>query len=429
MARQGLQDYYRQALEKKRFRPAELKEFMEPVFREAGYRQPPNREKEPKILIIRDDAAGDFVLFSPFLREVRRIYKGAHITLLCSSRNRELAECCPYIDNLLRNEMLDTLPRFADASEMLQVSVAAAEKLLPYNFDLAFSPRLGLFSFSMVLAYMSGATEVVGFTENRDQPEAYLQPGWDVLMTVAVPAPLVPLHDVDRNLSMLEHLTKFPIFDRALEIWYTPQELEEARAMLEPLRRQGLTQFIAAVPVASLPMKEWPMERYTALFRQLLAEDDSLGIVAFGGPEERQRTEALAAELGERAISAAGRGGFRLSAALMHLMDVYIGNDTGLMHIAAACRLPILSVNCFPMGIEMGPMAIPIRFTPYQVPSVTVLPDQPLDDCDQINAYGCKREMEAHCILQVTLEAMRTGYEILRQRSQAGITKPMYIKV
>ena len=52
-----------------KFVPKMLVEALEPIFAELGYRNPLPAGRQAHILLVRDDAAGDFVLFSPFLRE------------------------------------------------------------------------------------------------------------------------------------------------------------------------------------------------------------------------------------------------------------------------------------------------------------------------------------------------------------------------
>ena len=76
---------------------------MDNVFQKAGFRNLKSLDEPAEILVIRDDAAGDFVIFSPFLRELRRIYKGARITVVTSSINHDLAVFYPYIDNIELN--------------------------------------------------------------------------------------------------------------------------------------------------------------------------------------------------------------------------------------------------------------------------------------------------------------------------------------
>ena len=152
-ARQGLRDYYTQTQSKNVMHPQELKDFMEPIFISAGFRQAAG--EKPKILIVRDDAAGDFVLFSAFLREARRIYSGAVFVLLCSSRNKDLAGCCPYIDEVIVNDTLDNLDG-TNASQAFEAAISISMKLMKYNFDLAFSPRLGVRADSIYVRCYAG---------------------------------------------------------------------------------------------------------------------------------------------------------------------------------------------------------------------------------------------------------------------------------
>ena len=74
--------------------------------------------------------------------------------------------------------------------------------------------------------------------------------------------------------------------------------------------------------------------------------------------------EKFAAAFGRRAISLAGRLSFSESAAAVEMASLYIGNDTGLMHVAAALKKPVLSVNCFPLDVKMGYLSVPLRFVP-----------------------------------------------------------------
>lgn len=103
MAENAITAIIKKATEEKQFSPSVMKAQMEEVFKKAGFREKRKADERPRILIIRDDAAGDFILFSSFLREVRNIYKEAHITLVTSQRNYSLAQCCPYVDNIELN--------------------------------------------------------------------------------------------------------------------------------------------------------------------------------------------------------------------------------------------------------------------------------------------------------------------------------------
>ena len=60
-----------------------------------------NKSKINKILIIRLDEIGDVVMTTPFIRELRRNFPKANITLIVKSQTFNLIELCPYVDEIL----------------------------------------------------------------------------------------------------------------------------------------------------------------------------------------------------------------------------------------------------------------------------------------------------------------------------------------
>lgn len=409
------------------FEPKVFVDTLEPVFGELGYRKAPHPKVPPHILVVRDDAAGDFVLFSPFLRELRRLYPTAHITLLTSQRNQDLAMCCPYVDNVLLNDLLE---KVEGQPFRLEKMAELAKMLLPYHFDLAFMPRLGIKSMSLVTGYVSGARCRIGFTQDRNiyGQDKIVLTGWNVLLSEAVPFVDGFVSDVDRNLSLLEHMLQLPLARRDLELWYTEQDRAAAQEAIEPLSATT-SKLLAVVPGASIKMKEWPLERYKEFIGSLLDADRGLGALVMGGPQEREIAEDLVASLGDRAISLAGKLSFRASAAAMSRVTCYVGNDTALMHFAAAQKKPILTVEPFPAELPTSPMAVPVRYQPYQVPAVVVLPPVAADKkCNELFGYGCARKDEHHCIAGVTVAKVRKGWNLLQQRIAAGENNVVIMK-
>ena len=221
----ALMAYYESHHRGKNFLAKDFVAHMEPIFREIGCRQAPEPGHRPRILVLRDDAAGDFILASAFLRELRRIYPAAHITLLASERNLEFARCCPYVDNLLINDTAGAGPGFWKVYKA--IAPFAVEHLLPLHFDLAFSGRLGIQSVDVLLMYMSGAFARVGYTQDRPGPQGKLfRIGWDVMMTHALPFRQRIESDVDRDLFLLEALLHLPIADRRIEVWTLAEDRE-----------------------------------------------------------------------------------------------------------------------------------------------------------------------------------------------------------
>lgn len=412
---------------REKFAPRELVGALEPLYRELGYRAPHGARRS--LLIVRDDAAGDFVCFSAFLRECRRIYPKAQITLLVSPRNHGLSLACPYVDESLLNESMEGPVVSGAFDAVLRTAEFAFERLLPRHFDLAFGPRLGIRGQSSLLLYLSGARERVSFTQDRMSPSGEVVPlGWDVLLTEAVPFVMQPLHDAERSLSILEYMTRCEIADRELEVWYTPRDRTQAREALAPLFARGMRRVYAVCPGGSIGMKRWPAERFAWVCREIMEHEGETGFVLLGGPGDREAAAQVAAALGERAVDLTGRVPYLVSAAAIGQAELYIGDDTSLLHVAAAQGKPCLSVNAFAASLPMVTMSIPVRFAPYHVPQVTVLPREPRDGCHDNWRHGCSHQDEPHCILGVEPLTVLRGYGALRERMAARDVRPFFLK-
>ena len=83
-----------------------------------------------------------------------------------------------------------------------------------------------------------------------------------------------------------------------------------------------------------MPAKRWDAERFAQAGSALIARHGVWPVV-FGGPEDRDTGDALLRHWG-RGYNAAGRLGLRASAAALKRCGLYLGNDTGTMHLAAA---------------------------------------------------------------------------------------------
>src|SRR5690606_9242043 len=111
----------------------------------------------------------------------------------------------------------------------------------------------------------------------------------------------------------------------------------------------SLSQPLSSFPTRrSSDLKVWPGERFAELARRLTAADGILPdarIVVFGGPgEELLAKPALDGLPPERTLNLVGRLDLLTIAAAMQRSSLYIGNDSGLMHLAAASRVPTLGL-------------------------------------------------------------------------------------
>ncbi|HBU62537.1 MAG: ADP-heptose--LPS heptosyltransferase [Oceanicaulis sp.] len=119
----------------------------------------------------------------------------------------------------------------------------------------------------------------------------------------------------------------------------------EARADAE--LPQGQT-VLALSPAASAVFKEWAPERFSELALRLTAEDGLLpgaAIAIFGGPGDEARAQAVKAGLEARTvIDLTGQLDLVEAAACLKRAALFVGNDSGLMHMAAAAGTPTLGL-------------------------------------------------------------------------------------
>ena len=381
--------------------PSQLVAELEPGFRAAGFRPEVRLPGElERILVVRLDRIGDFVLMSPFLRELRRGRPGAQITLVVRPVVEALARRCPYVNEVLT---LDLAEPQLTGQGLMRTLTFAREQLWPRRFSLAFCPRCSL---SVVvdasLAWLSGAQQRVGFsaniTGNTSQVSQQLMVG-DAFLTRVLHIPALPMQELEHNLLLLRALG-LPVQDERLEVWYDRQDAAEAARLCSGIGESENRRLVAVGIGASEPRKTYPAE---LLIRALAALTPQCDFVLLGGPGEQAAGEQIVSALPAGTVrSLAGQTTLPQTEAVIARCALYIGNDTGMLHMAAALRRPVVEISCdLPVPPELDYLRQPVRFAPWQVPSILLHPEQALAPCDaQVSPVGCLAN-EPHCITQI----------------------------
>ena len=103
---------------------------------------------------------------------------------------------------------------------------------------------------------------------------------------------------------------------------------------------------LALAPIAVQPGKSWPAERWGALVERLKAEPrfDDWRFMLVGGPGDQAPAAPALVAAGDRGIDCVGKGDVLLAAAAIRRSTLFVGNDSGLMHVAAATGTPTLGL-------------------------------------------------------------------------------------
>lgn len=429
----SMAEYQKKVVSTGRFNFSDFVNFMEAKFKENGYRPTTAEEtkKQTNILILHDSGVGDFILMSGAIREIRRLYPKAHITLLIYPRSTELAELCPYVDEVLTN------PRSTDWYKFIAHftwNIKIVRQLLERQFDICFS--FAHYPDTLFLMYLSGAAIRVTY-DYPDKEKDFIPLHGDIPVTVAVNLAnvIVPRHRfgwhmVDMNFSLVDGLLHSPVANRELEIWYSPADFTVAKSIL-----RNVTGKIYALCFGGMNLQKcYPPEMYAKVMEMIFEYDPNTTFVILGGGKNDSiQLERLKKTIPEKyhsnILNLIGRVTYRQSGAVLKFCDMYIGNDTGTMHMAAAMKCPVLMPKCFPMDLPQHYSDSPKLHYPYGVPNITIQPEHALPECsnnEPYSQYGC-REPQPHCITQIKPETVFEAFKQLEKRIAENNIEPMYM--
>ncbi|MBQ3726470.1 MAG: glycosyltransferase family 9 protein [Selenomonadaceae bacterium] len=381
------------------------------------------REKNPSsgggivnILIVRLDAIGDQVLLSGFLREVRRNFPAAHITLVTSSIAAPMVEFCPYLNEVL---ILDRKFLSGNFIEMLeQIAVFCRENLWRKKFSVAFSPRWDFDTAAALLTcWLSGARERIGYCVNPFQswlsnPPPQFAPRFGFLLTKDIVTPQSILSEVEKNFYLLAAVG-LRVEQTHMELFFSAADAQRARELLEniPSTHKKVTLGIGG----SAPTKKYPPEKYLVALKELVKKNFTFVIV--GGRAEIEDANFLEKNLPpEKILNLVGKLTIRETEAVISQTDLYLGNDTGTLHMAAAAHVPVIGI--YRGSVEQENILPAIlneyrRFPPWQTKAIALRPAHPLGDCATVPfAYGyCAHPEIPHCITQITPQEIVAAVE------------------
>jgi heptosyltransferase-1 len=290
-----------------------------------------------RLLIVRLGAMGDVIHTLPAVQALREAFPQAHIGWLIEERWAELL-CAP--------EARRRGPRSAQrplADEVHTVNLKDWGKSLfsfltlqrvakvwndvrDARYDIAVDLQGALRS--ALLARWSGAQVIYGAAEPRESPASL----W-YSRKVATHG----RHVVEQNLSVVEAVIGHSVKVPAVELPNDPQ----AEASIEKrLAESGLSEFAVLNPGAGWGAKRWPAKRYGEVARKL-ADEGVRSILNYGpGEDDLVRAAEAASEGTAQPMSCT----LSELIALTRRARLFIGGDTGPLHLAATLRVPVVGI-------------------------------------------------------------------------------------
>jgi lipopolysaccharide heptosyltransferase II len=283
-----------------------------------------------RLLIRATNWVGDAIMALPALQAVRKRFVDAHVAILALPYVAEIYEGQGIADELIvydrkgEHAGIRGRERLAATLKSKQFDTAL---LLQNAFDAAW------------IAWRAGIQQRIGY--RRD--------GRGLLLTKAIPVPKtgeIPAHEkfyyleVVRRAGWLESLPEVP----KITLRVKAEALEKAEEKLRALSaRVGVTRVAVGAGASYGSAKCWPPERFAQALNQLQRERDA-DIVLFGTPTETNVSAAIQGGLARPALDLTGKTQIAELPALLSRCSVFLGNDSGAMHVAAAVGLPVVAV-------------------------------------------------------------------------------------
>jgi ADP-heptose:LPS heptosyltransferase len=330
------------------------------------------------------------VLSSAFFVALRNRFPKAHLTGAFNAVTASLFEHCPLFDRIL------SIP---------PGPTSAWRMLVGAPYDLAICPRWDVDYWSTRhLATLSRAPIRIGFDRG---PYRYDQPndGWTGAYFTDLVRTRSDLHEVLKVQDLLKYLgMEGPMPEPRLWI---PEA--SARWAAEFVQRHRLGSFAVLTVSAAQNNRIWPVQNFLPVIDALRRSANWQFVVVgaqdafeFGAWLQQMRPEAV--------VCAAGSVPLLSSAALIALSELYIGMDTGPMHLAAASKVPVVEISCHPVSSGVDHPNSPKRFGPYATRHRTLQPVQPfapcIDGCNVLNSPHCITQIQASQVVDAALELL-----------------------
>jgi len=339
------------------------------------------------ILFIQIYGLGNFILSSTMQSAIREYFPPRKIFAIVHPAIKELAAKSPYIDEIIV---------YKDRS--ISGKIKLINQLRQTNFALAVD--LSGTYWTAWLTCLSRASKRVGFNAVGVKRIGFNLDGSGGLYTCGIP--------FQHNIHMKEFYDNFlavldvPLKDKDLKIFPTKEDDRFATQVLKEIRGTIIAVHIGARQKERL----WSIEKFSQLISELLKKN--LYVILLGSIEDMERGNKIlsflkSVSLGDKTlISLLGKTTLYQLASIISKCDLFIGHDSGPMHIACAVKTKVVAL--------FGPGVVEL-WGPWLKESVVVQSQIPCRGCNKIgHFYKCPENI---CMSNISLAQVVTAVEKL----------------
>ena len=351
--------------------------------------EPPAPRRRRRVLIVRLDSLGDFLLWLPAAQRLREhLPARTHtLTLLGSAVWNELAEQIPYWDRVWAIDRQRFLSeRFYRMQWQARLRLTRFDAVVHPTYSREWWVDDGI-------VRRTRAQERIGFSCDLSNISAEQQVAGDRAYTRLVPATAGPLHELDRNAEFVRCLTGDP----------RPLAGAALRIAAAGVERELPAPYFVVAPGTGWGPRRWPAAKFSSVIDRVAAKF-CLTPVIVGDARDGPIAQEIISKVHSEVVNRVGRTTLPELAALLGKARVVLASDSGPLHLAALQRIPsVVAVG----GGHFG------RFLPYPpswhdryaLPRVANVA-MPCYQCNWRCIYPLSAGESVPCVEQVSIDAV-----------------------
>lgn len=307
---------------------------------------------------------GDSMYLLPMLQRLKKAAPQAEMILTGSATTKTVLGAEPALDTFVELPELEqigkNLSRWEKAKAFWSLFWKAVKMLREEKPDVAVMgiPNYPLYQ---LIPFFARVPVRVGFS----YPGNWLK--WTLSDSVVFQHPdttgEVNVHISKITMNVMHALNlEFTDTDLVIRRTVTDAELKAADAVLHETKKKG--PFIAFQVGAKYKNRQWPPERFAEVGRELITGGAT--IILLGSPGEHPICEQVKQGIGDNCVNLAGKVPFGTIAAIFARCKMVVGNDSGLMHLAASVGTQTVGLfgspnpnHTRPLGVKKAIIVIP----------------------------------------------------------------------
>ncbi len=344
-------------------------------------------EKKLKILIIRLSSMGDVILSTALPLQIKKKYPNSEIHFAVDKKFAEIYKYNPRIDKLIEYDKTSTIKEIADFKKELK------ENLENGYYDVVIDLQRNLRS----KIFRSGLSKSYLFVNKLRLHKLSL-----VYAKKSLLKQIIPIPDLYINTA---HSLGIDNIDAHLELWFKEEKGEKVYPPLLKVKKDSKEIYsVSIAPGAFHKTKRLPEEKFIELIDEL-NKSGKFKINLIGGVKDKKVTDFIKSKINKEINDYSESESILKTANIIDTSDIVVTNDTGIMHIAASRKIPVVAI--------FGSTVKEFGFIPYHTKYKIIEKDLPCRPCTHIGREECPK-YHFNCMNLIEVDEILTAiYQIL----------------